>query len=175
MLLRNIRIEEDLIDQLFNSSEKRLARTLLRLARYGKQDKPARMVATVSNEALAALIGTTRERVEFFLKKFQRLGFIDHDGQRPLTINNSLLGIVLHDCRQLVTPRTSVARRGCLRISTATTIIATVSHHSTSSATTKRDTWGSCRVGASAPVPNCKWARPWSAAAWTWARLRRFR
>jgi len=97
MLVRNIRIEEDLIDQLFNSSEKRLARTLLRLARYGKQDKPARIVPTVSNAALARTVGTTRERVEFFLKKFHRLGYIAPNGQGRLTINSSLLSIVLHD------------------------------------------------------------------------------
>jgi CRP/FNR family transcriptional regulator, cyclic AMP receptor protein len=97
MLSRNIRIEEDLIDQLFNSSEKRLARTLLLLARYGKQDKPARAVPKVSQETLAKMIGTTRSRVNFFLNKFKRLGFIDYDGDVPLKINNSLLSVVLHD------------------------------------------------------------------------------
>jgi CRP-like cAMP-binding protein len=97
MLLRNIRIEEDLIDQLFNSSEKRLARTLLRLARYGKQDKPAQNVPTISNQALARTVGTTRAHVEFFLKKFKRLGFISHSGQNRLKINSSLLGVVLRD------------------------------------------------------------------------------
>jgi len=95
MLARNIRIEEDLIDQLFNSSEKRLARTLLLLARYGKHDKPERAVPPVSQETLAEIIGTTRSRVNFFMKKFQRLGFIDYaDG---LKVNNSLLTVVLHD------------------------------------------------------------------------------
>ena len=95
MLARNIRIEEDLIDQLFNSSEKRLARTLLLLARYGKHDKPVRAVPPVSQETLAEIIGTTRSRVNFFMKKFQRLGFIDYsDG---LKVNNSLLTVVLHD------------------------------------------------------------------------------
>ena len=74
MLSRNIRIEEDLIDQLFNSSEKRLARTLLLLARYGKQDKPARVVPKISQETLAEMIGTTRSRVNFFLNKFKKLG-----------------------------------------------------------------------------------------------------
>jgi CRP/FNR family cyclic AMP-dependent transcriptional regulator len=97
MLSRNIRIEEDLIDQLFNSSEKRLARTLLLLARYGKQDKPARAVPKVSQETLAKMIGTTRSRVNFFLNKFKRLGFIEYDGDVPLKINNSLLSVVLHD------------------------------------------------------------------------------
>jgi len=97
MVLRNIRIEEDLIDQLFNSSEKRLARTLLRLARYGKQDKPARVVRTISHESLARTVGTTRARVGFFLKKFHRLGFIAHNGQSRLQINKSLLSVVLHD------------------------------------------------------------------------------
>lgn len=95
MLARNIRIEEDLIDQLFNSSEKRLARTLLLLARYGKHDKPVRTVPPISQETLAEIIGTTRSRVNFFMKKFQRLGFIDYsDG---LKVNNSLLTVVLHD------------------------------------------------------------------------------
>jgi CRP/FNR family transcriptional regulator, cyclic AMP receptor protein len=97
MLSRNIRIEEDLIDQLFNSSEKRLARTLLLLARYGKQDKPIRMVPKVSQETLAKMVGTTRSRVNFFLNKFKKLGFIEYDGQIPLKVNNSLLSVVLHD------------------------------------------------------------------------------
>jgi CRP/FNR family cyclic AMP-dependent transcriptional regulator len=95
MLARNIRIEEDLIDQLFNSSEKRLARTLLLLARYGKHDKPVREVPAISQSTLAEMVGTTRSRVNFFMKKFQRLGFIDYtDG---LKVNNSLLTVVLHD------------------------------------------------------------------------------
>ena len=95
MLARNIRVEEDLIDQLFNSSEKRLARTLLLLARYGKHDKPVRAVPPMSQETLAEMVGTTRSRVNFFMKKFQRLGFIDYtDG---LKVNNSLLTVVLHD------------------------------------------------------------------------------
>jgi CRP-like cAMP-binding protein len=97
MLSRNIRIEEDLIDQLFNSSEKRLARTLLLLARYGKQDKPARVVPKISQETLAEMVGTTRSRVNFFLNKFKRLGFIEYDGENPVKINNSLLSVVLHD------------------------------------------------------------------------------
>ncbi len=97
MLARNIRIEEDLIDQLFNSSEKRLARALLLLARYGKQDKPARVVPRISQETLAEMIGTTRSRVNFFLNKFKKLGFIEYDGELPLKINSSLLSVVLHD------------------------------------------------------------------------------
>ena len=95
MLARNIQIEEDLIDQLFNSSEKRLARTLLLLARYGKHDKPERAVPLVSQETLAEMVGTTRSRVNFFMKKFQRLGFIDY--RNGLKVNNSLLTVVLHD------------------------------------------------------------------------------
>ncbi len=97
MLSRNIRIEEDLIDQLFNSSEKRLARTLLLLARYGKQDKPARVVPRISQETLAEMVGTTRSRVNFFLNKFKKLGFIEYKGELPLKINSSLLSVVLHD------------------------------------------------------------------------------
>jgi CRP/FNR family cyclic AMP-dependent transcriptional regulator len=97
MLARNIRIEEDLIDQLFNSSEKRLARTLLLLARYGKQDKPTRVLPRLSQETLAEMVGTTRSRVNFFLNKFKKLGFIDYDGELPVKVNSSLLSVVLHD------------------------------------------------------------------------------
>lgn len=95
MLSRNIRIEEDLVDQLFNSSEKRLARTLLLLARYGKQDKPQRVLPKISQEMLAEMVGTTRSRVNFFMNKFRRLGFIKYNG--GLQINTSLLSVVLHD------------------------------------------------------------------------------
>ena len=95
MLARNIRIEEDLVDQLFNSSEKRLARALLLLARYGKHDKPARAVPPITQETLAEMVGTTRSRVNFFMKKFQRLGFIDY--KNGLKVNNSLLTVVLHE------------------------------------------------------------------------------
>jgi CRP/FNR family cyclic AMP-dependent transcriptional regulator len=97
MLSRNIRIEEDLIDQLFNSCEKRLARTLLLLASYGKQDEPTRVVPKISQETLAEMVGTTRSRVNFFLNKFKKLGFIDYNGENPLKINDSLLSVVLHD------------------------------------------------------------------------------
>src|SRR4030095_4105381 len=90
LLSRNIRIEEDLIDQLFNSSEKRLARALLLLARYGKQDRPARVVPTISQETLAEMIGTTRSRVNFFLNKFKKLGFIEYDADLPVKVNSSL-------------------------------------------------------------------------------------
>jgi CRP-like cAMP-binding protein len=97
MLSRNIRIEEDLIDQLFNSSEKRLARALLLLARYGKQDKPTRSVPKISQETLAEMIGTTRSRVNFFLNKFKKLKFIEYEGELPIKVNSSLLSVVLHD------------------------------------------------------------------------------
>ena len=96
VLARNIRIEEDLIDQLFNSSEKRLARTLLLLARYGQQDKPQRILPKISQARLAEMVGTTRSHVSAFMNKFKRLGFIE-DGRAGLTINNSLLNVVLHD------------------------------------------------------------------------------
>jgi CRP/FNR family cyclic AMP-dependent transcriptional regulator len=95
MLAHNIRVEEDLIDQLFNSSEKRLARTLLLLARYGKQDQPDRMLPKVSQETLAEMIGTTRSRVNFFMNKFRKLGFIEYNGK--IKINKSLLTVVLHE------------------------------------------------------------------------------
>src|ERR1700683_274283 len=95
MLIRNIQIEEDLVDQLFNSSEKRLARTLLLLARYGQQDRAQKMLPKVSQKMLAEMIGTTRSRVNFFMNKFRKLGFIQYNGE--LRINNSLLNVVLHD------------------------------------------------------------------------------
>ena len=95
MLARNIRVEEDLIDQLFNSSEKRLARTLLLLAHYGKQDEPQKVVAKISQEVLAKMIGTTRSRVNFFMNKFRKLGFIEYNGS--IHVNKSLLHVVLHD------------------------------------------------------------------------------
>src|SRR2546422_9910941 len=95
MLARNIRIEEDLVDQLFNSGEKRLARTLLLLARYGKQDQPHGLLPKVSQETLAEMIGTTRSRVNVFMNKFRKLGFIKYNG--GIEINTSLLSIVLHD------------------------------------------------------------------------------
>jgi CRP-like cAMP-binding protein len=95
MLTRNIRIEEDLIDQLFNSTEKRLARTLLRLARYGEPQVSHRALPKVSQELLAEMVGTTRSRVNFFMNKFRKLGFIDYNG--ALKINNSLLGVLLRD------------------------------------------------------------------------------
>jgi CRP-like cAMP-binding protein len=95
MLSRNIRIEEDLVDQLFNSSEKRLARTLLLLARYGKEDKPQRVLPKIPQEMLAEMVGTTRSRVNFFMNKFRKLGFIKYNG--GLQINTSLLSVVLHE------------------------------------------------------------------------------
>src|ERR1700693_3581399 len=96
MLGRNIRVEEDLIDQLFNSSEKRLARTLLLLARDAKQDEPQMMLPKVSQEMLAEMIGTTRSRVNFFMNKFRKLGFIQYNNSQ-VHINKSLLSVVLHD------------------------------------------------------------------------------
>jgi CRP/FNR family cyclic AMP-dependent transcriptional regulator len=95
MLSRNIRIEEDLVDQLFNSSEKRLARTLLLLAQYGKQDQPQKRLPKVSQETLAEMIGTTRSRVNFFMNKFKKLGFIKYNG--GIHIDSSLLNVVLHE------------------------------------------------------------------------------
>jgi CRP-like cAMP-binding protein len=95
LLTRNIRIEEDLIDQLFNSAEKRLARTLLLLARFGEKDTPQRVIPKISQESLAEMVGTTRSRVNFFMNRFKKLGFITVDG--GLRINNSLLSVVLHD------------------------------------------------------------------------------
>ena len=95
MLKRNLKIESDLVDQLFNSTEKRLARALLLLARYGKEGKPETTVAAISQETLAELVGTTRSRVNFFMNRFRKLGFIHYNG--GLQIHSSLLNIVLHD------------------------------------------------------------------------------
>jgi CRP/FNR family cyclic AMP-dependent transcriptional regulator len=99
MLSRNARIEQDLIDQLFNSSEKRLARALLLLARYGRQDEPEEVVPKISQELLSEMVGTTRSRVNFFMNKFKKLGFIEYNGNLAagVRINRSLLTVVLHD------------------------------------------------------------------------------
>jgi CRP-like cAMP-binding protein len=95
VLARNIRVEADLVDQLFNSTEKRLARTLLLLARYGREDRPQKGVPKVSQEILAEMVGTTRSRINFFMNKFRRLGFIKYNGK--IQVNDSLLSVVLHD------------------------------------------------------------------------------
>ena len=95
LLARNIRVEEDLVDQLFNSSEKRLARALLLLANFGKEGRPEPIIAKVSQETLAEMIGTTRSRVSFFMNKFRQLGFIEYNG--GLAVHSSLLSVVLHD------------------------------------------------------------------------------
>jgi CRP-like cAMP-binding protein len=97
MLARNLRVEEDLIDQLFNSSEKRLARTLLLLARYGARGQPETVLPKVSQEMLAEMIGTTRSRVNFFMNKFRKLGFIRYNNNREIYVDHSLLSVVLHD------------------------------------------------------------------------------
>ena len=95
LLSRNIRVQEDLVDQLFNSAEKRLARVLLLMAHFGKDGKPEPVIAKVSQETLAEMIGTTRSRVSFFLNKFRKLGFIEYNA--GLHVHSSLLNIVLHD------------------------------------------------------------------------------
>lgn len=95
LLARNSRVEEDLVDQLFNSSEKRLARTLLLLANFGKEGEPEPVLAKISQETLAEIVGTTRSRVSFFMNKFRRLGLIDYNGQ--IEVHRSLLNVVLHE------------------------------------------------------------------------------
>jgi CRP-like cAMP-binding protein len=97
LLTRNIRYEEDLVDQLFNSSEKRLARTLLLLAHFGKEGTPMSVVPKMSQEMLAEMIGTTRSRVSFFMNRFRKLGFIDYEAGSGLQVHSSLLNVVLHD------------------------------------------------------------------------------
>jgi CRP-like cAMP-binding protein len=97
LLGRNIRYEEDLVDQLFNSSEKRLARILLLLAHFGKEGVPEAVVPKISQETLAEMVGTTRSRVSFFMNRFRKLGFVDYDGGSGLQVHSSLLSVVLHD------------------------------------------------------------------------------
>ena len=97
LLSRSIRVEEDLVDQLFNSSEKRLARVLLLLAHFGKEGQPETVIAKISQETLAEMIGTTRSRVSFFMNKFRRLGFVNYDHKDTLEVHSSLLNVVLHD------------------------------------------------------------------------------
>ena len=95
ILTRNARVEEDLVDQLFNSSEKRLARVLLLMANFGKEGRHESVIAKISQETLAEMVGTTRSRVSYFMNKFRKLGFIEYNG--GVKINNSLLSVVLHD------------------------------------------------------------------------------
>ena len=95
LLARNARVEEDLVDQLFNSSEKRLARALLLLANFGKEGRPEPIIANISQETLAEIVGTTRSRVSTFMNKFRKLGFIEYNGH--LEVHNSLLNVILHD------------------------------------------------------------------------------
>jgi len=95
LLARNIHVQEDLVDQLFNSSEKRLARILLQLAKFGKEGVPTTVVPKISQEVLAEMVGTTRARVNFFMNRFRKLGFIEYNGE--LTVHSSLLNIILHD------------------------------------------------------------------------------
>jgi CRP/FNR family transcriptional regulator, cyclic AMP receptor protein len=99
LLARNARVEEDLVDQLFNSSEKRLARALLLLANFGKEGRPERVIAKISQETLAEMVGTTRSRVNFFMNKFRKLGFIEYNGH--LEVHNSLLSMVLHETPEI--------------------------------------------------------------------------
>jgi CRP-like cAMP-binding protein len=110
LLSRNIRYEEDLVDQLFNSSEKRLARVLLLLAHFGKEGAPERVIPKISQETLAEMVGTTRSRVSFFMNRFRKLGFVDY-GENGLQVHSSLLSIVLHE---LAASRPGLsAYRGC--------------------------------------------------------------
>jgi len=97
LLTRNIRYEEDLVDQLFNSSEKRLARILLLLSHFGKEGTPETVVPKISQETLAEMVGTTRSRVSFFMNRFRKLGFVDYNGGSGLQVHSSLLNVVLHD------------------------------------------------------------------------------
>jgi CRP/FNR family transcriptional regulator, cyclic AMP receptor protein len=110
LLARNIRVEADLVDQLFNSSEKRLARALLLLANFGKEGRPEPIIAKISQETLADMIGTTRSRVSFFMNKFRQLGFIEYNGN--LVVNSSLLSVVLHDQPQIGTDPDDPAQEG---------------------------------------------------------------
>ena len=118
ILSRNARVEADLVDQLFNSSEKRLARLLLLMANFGKEGPPEPIIAKVSQETLAEMVGTTRSRVSFFMNKFRKLGFIDYNGH--LRIHNSLLNVILHDDPSLkradgTDPRSEPSSRGATK------------------------------------------------------------
>jgi len=95
LLARNVRIQEDLIDQMFNSSEKRLARVLLLLAQFGKEGKPEKVIPNLSHELLAQMVGTTRSRVTFFMNRFRKLGFVQYNGE--MQVHSSLLNVILHD------------------------------------------------------------------------------
>jgi len=97
LLERNIRYEQDLVHQLFDSSEKRLARTLLRLAHFGKKSKSEPIVPRINQETLAKMVGTTRSRINFFMNRFKKLGFVDYDGETNLKVNNNLLSVLLND------------------------------------------------------------------------------
>jgi len=97
LLARNVRFEEDLVDQLFNSSEKRLARLLLLLAHFGKEDVPQTVIPKIGQETLAEMVGTTRSRVSFFMNRFRKLGFVDYEAGTGLQVHSSLLNVVLHD------------------------------------------------------------------------------
>jgi CRP/FNR family cyclic AMP-dependent transcriptional regulator len=108
LLARNSRVQEDLVDQLFNSSEKRLARILLLLANFGKEGRPAPIIAKISQETLAEMIGTTRSRVSFFMNRFRELGLIDYNGK--IEVHSSLLNVVLHDQPQIGRLRTARRR-----------------------------------------------------------------
>jgi CRP/FNR family transcriptional regulator, cyclic AMP receptor protein len=110
LLARNIRVEEDLVDQLFNSSEKRLARALLLLANFGKEGRPEPIITKISQETLADMIGTTRSRVSFFMNKFRQLGFIEYNGN--VVVHSSLLSVVLHDQPQIQIDRDDTLRQG---------------------------------------------------------------
>ena len=109
LLARNVRVEADLVDQLFNSSEKRLARLLLLMANFGKEGRPEPVIATVSQETIAEMVGTTRSRVSFFMNKFRKLGFIDYNGS--LEVHSSLLNMVLHELPASQRVPTAVDRR----------------------------------------------------------------
>jgi CRP-like cAMP-binding protein len=99
LLTRNARVEEDLVDQLFNSSEKRLARTLLLLANFGKEGKPQPVIPKISQETLAEMVGTTRSRINAFMNKFRKLGFIEYNGE--MKVNYSLMNMILHEAPQI--------------------------------------------------------------------------
>ena len=101
LLARTIRVEADLVDQLFNSSEKRLARALLLLANFGKEGKPETVIAKINQETLAEMIGTTRSRVSHFMNKFRELGFIDYNGAGTMEVHSSLLNVILYDQPQI--------------------------------------------------------------------------
>ena len=154
ILARNARVEEDLVDQLFNSTEKRLARVLLLLANFGKEGRTEPILAKISQETLAEMIGTTRSRVSHFMNKFRQLGFIDYNGH--LEVHNSLVGVLLTDQPRTVSAPKSDAVRGPARYEIAAAKIETRCFP-------RRNFGSGPSLRNCPPVPKTPWLNTWAA------------